>query len=829
MNNRIVLILLFIGLHFGLLYADSLDLEYYYSGMLENDVRSRRLQGAITYMNSCLPAIETDSIEVFPDTAYIDMSVMLATSYMLCNNELKADSVLSHAIEWMTQNGKSSPIYHFLYSTYGVLLLNLRNYSKASVYFHAVINFLRDIDDIGKSYVSSLASLAYCHAQMNKINIAKEEVDEACNRIDTLSVDITSSWKALMYHEIGVVYHIIGIKDCERFYIDKAYELSRNNEELVSVFIQSSISKAALFIDERQYEDALNILYPLKDAPLMEREKIMFYQNIMDACIHLNREEEATKYFDLYSRSIRDISSRLDMAFPELIVEDVNVQDKYQLLGTHCIISRFPNKKNIETVYNNILFIKNQRQNKNTLIRDYVKNDDILSKEFNEIKRLRSLLFSGEVKYREQLITIEKSFLEKLKNIEITEKVSDKEYTWEDVKKRLQPNESAIEIISFLVTTEQKSELKYGALILSKDAESPKFTTLCSFQELYDVLLNALTDQTYGINQLYKKDNDNILYNLIWRNIEQYVDESKTIYVSPILGMLKTNIGWIPCPDGKWLNEKYNIKVVTSSSKICDDSKSSELNRTVLYGGINYKKNISRSLEHGSIRDIVNEELCDSTRGGYRYLNASKDEVNSICQILQEHHCDVCLYTGDIADESSFRKLDGETADIIHLATHGFYLVGYDKYNDYFSRLFPYSTTDNSLLYSGFLLSGASTSINSSDYANPLFDGVITAEEICMMDLSRIQMVVLSACNTSVGVRLEGYGGLPYAFKVAGVKRVVGSLWEVDDKTTAKLMTRFYRNLLSGEEVHSALLDAQFEISKEQPDPYYWASFFVLE
>ena len=111
-----------------------------------------------------------------------------------------------------------------------------------------------------------------------------------------------------------------------------------------------------------------------------------------------------------------------------------------------------------------------------------------------------------------------------------------------------------------------------------------------------------------------------------------------------------------------------------------------------------------------------------------------------------------------------------------------------------------------------------------------LDDGVLTAEEISWLDLSDTNLAVLSACETAIGRSTqEGIGGLLKAFKNAGVNHIIASLWKIPDAATAKLMISFYSYIISGEEIHSALLKAQKNTSFLYPDPYYWAGFIILD
>jgi CHAT domain-containing protein len=93
-------------------------------------------------------------------------------------------------------------------------------------------------------------------------------------------------------------------------------------------------------------------------------------------------------------------------------------------------------------------------------------------------------------------------------------------------------------------------------------------------------------------------------------------------------------------------------------------------------------------------------------------------------------------------------------------------------------------------------------------------------------------LVVLSACQTALGKEIKGEGliGLTRGFMYAGARRVVASLWQVDDLATAKLMQRFYQGMLKdGLTPSAALRVAQLELAKQKrwASPYFWAAFVI--
>lgn len=132
---------------------------------------------------------------------------------------------------------------------------------------------------------------------------------------------------------------------------------------------------------------------------------------------------------------------------------------------------------------------------------------------------------------------------------------------------------------------------------------------------------------------------------------------------------------------------------------------------------------------------------------------------------------------------------------------------------------------------SGLLFAGANRAWTATGIIEDIEDGILTADEISRLNFYDTKLVVLSACETGLGevVSTEGVFGLQRAFKLAGVKSLIMSLWKVPDEATSKLMQLFYNNWLSGMEVHRAFTTSQKQIREEYLSPYYWAGFVILD
>jgi len=121
-------------------------------------------------------------------------------------------------------------------------------------------------------------------------------------------------------------------------------------------------------------------------------------------------------------------------------------------------------------------------------------------------------------------------------------------------------------------------------------------------------------------------------------------------------------------------------------------------------------------------------------------------------------------------------------------------------------------------------------------------DGYLLGDEISEMDLSGLQSVVMTACESAVGRQSgnEGSFGLQRAFAMAGARSVVGTAWKVDDPAAAEFARQYHRYLwVAGLSRIEAFRRAQLDVaglSQQDPGgsvasprkPYYWAAFVLL-
>ena len=127
------------------------------------------------------------------------------------------------------------------------------------------------------------------------------------------------------------------------------------------------------------------------------------------------------------------------------------------------------------------------------------------------------------------------------------------------------------------------------------------------------------------------------------------------------------------------------------------------------------------------------------------------------------------------------------------------------------------------------LLSGLAFS--SYDEQGKIQDSFLRLKDIFNLQLNA-ELVVLSACETGLGDNVSGEGivGLTRGFMYAGARRVLVSLWAVNDTGTAKLMSNYYQKMLQDKLTPvAALRAAQLEMWQGETwqSPYYWAAFTI--
>jgi CHAT domain-containing protein/tetratricopeptide (TPR) repeat protein len=191
-------------------------------------------------------------------------------------------------------------------------------------------------------------------------------------------------------------------------------------------------------------------------------------------------------------------------------------------------------------------------------------------------------------------------------------------------------------------------------------------------------------------------------------------------------------------------------------------------------------------------------------------LAGTRTEAEQIVKLAKASGAQADMWLDLDASEDNLDARDVSKYRILHIATHG--LLNAERPQ-----------------FTGMVL---------SLIGNKNEDGFLRTDEVFNLRLGA-PLVMLSACETGLGreKRGEGVMGLTRAFMYAGAPTVGVSLWSVADKSTAELMTDFYKRLLTssatnpnGAPASAAMRDAQLAMiaGKKYSAPFYWAPFVLV-
>ncbi|MCC6461467.1 MAG: CHAT domain-containing protein [Saprospiraceae bacterium] len=420
-----------------------------------------------------------------------------------------------------------------------------------------------------------------------------------------------------------------------------------------------------------------------------------------------------------------------------------------------------------------------------------------------------------------------------------------RQVSWQEIRAQLQATEAALEFTRFrLAGAAQNDSVLYAALLLLPGAEHPLYLPLFEETQLARLLQHPGKPGATSLNELYAPNyHGRQLYDLIWKPLEKYLAGAQTVFYSPDGLLHRINIGALPTRTGQALAETLRLVALGSTRQLVQhpahNTTAEASPQAVLYGGIRYESAGSATEPAhpaASPESVVARQRgpwigqSDSTRRGdtWEYLPWTDVEVTSIGDILQEAGYTVQTAKGAAATEESFKAIGSPR--VLHLATHGFFFPNPGKPR---GNLSGYTSSENPLIRSGLILAGGNQAWNTGRPLRPgQEDGILTAYEVSQMDLSNTELVVLSACETGLGdiQDAEGVYGLQRAFKIAGARYLLMTLWQVPDFQAQAFMTAFYSHWLDGRQpIPDAFRATQSELRAKYADPYFWAGFVLVE
>ena len=552
-------------------------------------------------------------------------------------------------------------------------------------------------------------------------------------------------------------------------------------------------------------------------------EKRAVLEPLADIHLAMGNHAQAQRYFNQLVSTITDeVSHQMAMLTSQ-------ARQYYWRMSRHTLTSAGKYLQRSEqqtdfagTIYNLAIYTKNillgSEQAFVRAIRDT--GDDALLEKMRQMINIRTAVMQDQemdakqraekLQYAEQL---EKELLQAC-NANGYTAVSDSNVDWHIVQQALTDTAMAIEMVQYKDTDGAE---QYGAVLLRKDWTLPMFVRMGAKTE-YD----KLSPQDMSLEAAGN----------VWHFAQPYLDHIRDIYFSPVGVFHKIPIEHLPLSQLTASSEPLRLYRLSSTSQLATADKEQGTDAAI-YGGLLYDATIEEMQEHSQQRGAGDVESLP-------YLRGTKIEADSIVNLinhLQRNGMTAVGYSGLEGTETSFKALSGSRKRVIHIGTHGFFAD--DSPFDYSPMLqnlrHSVSTEDRALLNSYLCFAGADNRKQGELIPDSLDDGLLTAQEISVLDFRGLELVSLSACQTGQGhITSDGVFGLQRGFKKAGANSILMSLWKVDDEATCLLMTEFYKHWIAeGKTKHDALELAKQTVrshkEKGWDDPKYWAAFILLD
>lgn len=541
---------------------------------------------------------------------------------------------------------------------------------------------------------------------------------------------------------------------------------------------------------------------PEKAMPLYKHVSTFYSKQIAELFPALS-EKEKTAYFNKISEVIQ---AYMDFAVEQGAINPSLVADLLDFrLMTKALLLNSSTKIRNRILSGNDPVLKQQ-------FTAWLQLKEELGKLYTQSAAIRSQNKSRIEELQNQVNEIEKNLSAKS---ELFAKSTEREVTnWQQLKATLKPEEVAIEMIRLRLNYKNDSII-YVALVIRSDWDQPKMIIFPNGKSM-----EGREFKYYRNATSFNVQNERS-YKVYWKPLEAVVKNASRIYFSSDGVYSKINLASLFSTEkSSYLIDQYSFSLL-SNLKELNGRGSKHITQAIatLVGSPNFGFASDANLGTSSVlRSMIGSDFQD--------LPGTKREIEKITSLLQEKQWKVNQF---LEQDASEEKIKGITsAEILHIATHGFFIAdGESTEHVIFSNNLEHAAS-NPLLRSGLILSGVGKQLSGKETTTE--DGILTAYEAIALPLENTNLVILSACETGQGEIRNGEGvyGLQRAILMAGAHHLLMSLWKVDDEATQELMTEFYTEWLTTQNLSGAYRKAQLTIKEKYKTPHYWAGFVLV-
>lgn len=391
-----------------------------------------------------------------------------------------------------------------------------------------------------------------------------------------------------------------------------------------------------------------------------------------------------------------------------------------------------------------------------------------------------------------------------------------------------------------------KGELRYMAFVLDAEARVPRLHTLGTANNIEarierwraEIATANRSATNHGTREAIYRAAAVRLRKSVWDPLTQGKSSSGRWFIVPDGATSLLNFATFPVADERYLAETGpTLHYLTSERDLVLTGQQSAQGTGMLALGaptFDLERNSNGLLDLAFFRG-PRASCAEFREHRFAELARSADEVEHVTQqfFADQPRSEVVKLLGADASESAFRN-HARGKSILHLATHGFILGEECLERSAYDGLADRSTlgvSGNGFILSGLAVAGANNREGGKSVED---DGILTAQEISTLDLSATQWVVLSACGSGIGHIVDGEGvfGLRRAFRIAGAKTIIMSLWSVRDDVADVWMKALYDarfgehlDTLSSIEQANRMVLAQRRAAGVSTHPAFWGAF----
>ena len=778
--------------------------------------------------------------------------------------------------------GKEHPRYISSLIDLGTLFFELGQYEKAeSSFLEACAIIEKTLGKQQPEYARSLNNLGVLYTTREQFEKAEKSFLESGAIVEKTSGKESRDYALFLINMGGSLYTNTGqYEKAEPIILQSMATFEKVSGKESPEYANSLNALAYLYLNRGQYEKAEPLF--LESMAIYEKTgkaelDILYSNNLLLGLLYMS-----TGQFEKAGISITKdahlIQSSIQNAVSYLSEQEMNqFEQKFEKRQAY-LFSLARQSTQSSTIaqagYDNILFYKAFLLNASGHIKRLALADPAAAENyhlFQSYHRRLAVEYAKPVEEQKGVAKLEEKAngLEK----ELAREVADfgealRQVDWKEVQAQLHPGDCAIEFVHFRLHHLQPTDsVIYAALLLLPDSRPPEFLPLFEEKQLDSLLQRQGESSTDYLNNLYalaargllpvdpsKERVYENLYDLIWKPIEEKIPAIQTVYFSPSGLLHQLNLGAIPVSQDRTLADRYHLVQLGSTRQLVIPTQVDDPAPTAtLFGGIRYESDTTAIAQANAFlqpnvtfasRGELSFSFSEPTQRGstWTFLKGTEREVTELSSVLQKAGYRPQLFQGFQATEEAFKSIGrpgNPSPRILHIATHGFFFPDATRrsVNEGSPRSFGdqpvFKISDHPMIRSGLILAGSNYAWQTGKSIRPgLEDGILTAYEISQMDLSHTELVALSACETGLGdiKGTEGVYGLQRAFKIAGAKYLIMSLWQVPDQETQVFMTTFYKNWLEGKmPIPEAFRTTQLQMRDRFLNPYTWAGFVLVE